>query len=546
MNFDDYGRHCVTCIRAIGLIALLGVASSAIADNAPNTNTRTAALDIAGGAVRGVVTADGVREYLGIPYAAPPVGNLRWMPPQAPAKWANVKDVVKFGNSCPQTITLVTFAAKSDTEDCLYLNVFAPDGASGKLPVMVWIYGGALVDGAADPYDPTALVKSGVIVVTFNYRVNFLGFFAVPQLDAERHSLANYGLMDQQFALQWVHDNISAFGGDPRNVTIFGESAGGLSVLANLASPTARGLFQRAIVESPANGQQLRLDQPDLAEAEQRGMQLAEAVGCRDASISCLRKKSITELQRAVKSYPTSFIVDGKVLSATLRKAFEAGQFSRVPIIIGNNSDERRFPVAGKEIATGKVLDADGYTDALKQLFPKSWQRVAQQYPLSNFNYPSTALAAATGDAFMLCPTQEFTQQLTQYVPTYAYVFGDRTAPMFFPPVSFPYGAVHTAEIQYLFRGYHGAAGELHPLNALQTKLSDQMVAYWTAFAANGNPNNAGLPQWPEYRAHGGAFQLLVAPSAVAVPDSLHGARHRCEFWRGDLAGVVSPRGATH
>jgi para-nitrobenzyl esterase len=210
------------------------------------------------GPVKGMVVR-GVREFLGIPYAAPPVGDRRWQPSQAHAPWLQPLDATKFANHCPQVAS--PFGVASLNEDCLYLNVFtlrtADDHAdredSSGRTVMVWIHGGALIAGESDDYDPEQLVKKdGVVVVTINYRLGLLGFFAEPALDAEPHLLANYGLMDQQFALQWVRRNIAPFGGDPNRVTIFGESAGGLSGLSNLASPKAAGLFQRAIVESGA------------------------------------------------------------------------------------------------------------------------------------------------------------------------------------------------------------------------------------------------------------------------------------------------------
>ena len=238
---------------------------------------RTGVVQIKDGPIRGY-KSDGVDIFLGIPYAAPPIGPLRWMPPQAVDPWHKVLDALAFGNTCVQTNTLGTFAAPSNHEDCLYLNVFAPalgdDDNEGhhegsvKRPVMVWIHGGGNFDGESNDYDARKLARDGgVVVATLNYRLNVFGFLAHPALDSEGHAVANYGLMDQQFALRWVQGNIATFGGDPRNVTIFGESAGGFDVLANMVSPTAKGLFHRGIVESGAYS----LTQGTLTQAEAAG-----------------------------------------------------------------------------------------------------------------------------------------------------------------------------------------------------------------------------------------------------------------------------------
>jgi para-nitrobenzyl esterase len=247
------------------------------------------------GPIRGILTP-ALRKFLGIPYAAPPVGKLRWRPPKDHTRWSAPLDATRFGNHCPQDASV--FGTASVSEDCLFLNVFTPNGAASEAnnshsyPVMVWIHGGALTVGESDDYVPTKLVQRGdVIVVTINYRLGALGFLAHPALNAESpdHISGNYGIMDQQFALKWVQRNIATFGGDPHNVTIFGESAGGLSVLSHLASPTAAGLFHRGIVESGA----YELTLPTLADEESHGEAFAASVGCNDQSARCLRSKSL-------------------------------------------------------------------------------------------------------------------------------------------------------------------------------------------------------------------------------------------------------------
>ena len=280
------------------------------------------------GPVRGVETPT-VNKYLGIPYAAPPVGELRWQPPQPLARWQGPRDATQFGSHCPQGAS--PFGTESTTEDCLYLNVFTPNGKvaqekNGKtklkkakrLPVMVWLHGGALVVGESDDYDPARLVEKGAVVVTLNYRLGFLGFFAHPALSAESpdQSSGNYGLMDQQAALRWVQRNIKKFGGDRDNVTIFGESAGGLSVHAHLASPLSAGLFDRAIAQSGAYNP----TEPSLADAESSGLAFAHTMGCgEDQTEACLRSLPVETVLATQPELPGAIgpNLDGVVLPQT-------------------------------------------------------------------------------------------------------------------------------------------------------------------------------------------------------------------------------------
>src|SRR5437868_1868363 len=321
------------------------------------------------GPVRGAETAI-TRVFRGIPYAAAPVGDRRWQPPQRAERRRGVLDATKFAAHCPQPAG--AFGQGSTTEDCLFLNVWAParhgddrdrghgrdhdrDGDRdddrddlGLRPVMVWIHGGALITGESDDYDATLLVEQGnVIVVTINYRLGELGFLAHPALTAESPDRAsgNYGLMDQQEALRWVQRNISRFRGDPGRVTIFGESAGGLSVHSHLASPGSAGLFHGAIVESGAYA----LSQPSLAQAEAAGARFAQLLGCADQSAACLRAAPVSAILAAFAATGTASVipdVDGKVLTQTIGNAFATGQLNRVPVIEGPNHDEWRLFVA--------------------------------------------------------------------------------------------------------------------------------------------------------------------------------------------------------
>jgi para-nitrobenzyl esterase len=524
--------------------------------------SREARANVAEGASRTIVTDQGPlkgintpteSKYLGIPYAAAPVGNLRWRPPEPPAHFKGVFQATQFGNFCPQP----DFGSGPGNEDCLFLNVYVRNVGQNQqpphgFPVMVWIHPGGLHDGAGSFFDPTPLVeKGGVIVVTINYRLGILGFFAHPALDAEDHLRGNYGLMDQQLALKWVERNIGAFGGDHKRVTIFGESAGGLSVYSHLASPTAAGLFQRAIAESGA----VQLFQHyfdtivPLATGETTGVPLigmpsgtdfATSVGCSSQTAQCLRAISAAAL---VKAEPGTFypFVDGTVLTQTLDSAFASGQINRVPVISGSNHDENRVGVASQYDLgpLGPLADA-GYTAAVAAVFgapesdPFVQLLVNVLYPLSNyppqppgFQSAPLALSALTTDICCACPTRNADLSLSRYVATFAYEFSDENAPLPFgiPPVSFPLGAYHTAEIQYLI-DLSGTPPATFTSN--QQQLSDTMIAYWTQFAKTGNPNLAGAPAWSPFSASTPELQSLVPPAPVAESDSEFDSYHKC------------------
>ena len=315
----------------------------------------------ADGAVRGMSTS-AADEFLGIPYAAPPVGPLRWRPPQPAAPWAGVRDATAFAPHCAQSAS--PFGQASTSENCLFLNVFTPPGAARgnrSLPVMVWIHGGALVTGESNDYDPTKLVSNGTIVVTINYRLGALGFLAHPALASHPGGPSgDYGLMDQQAALRWVQRNIGQFGGNRRNVTIFGESAGGLSVLSQLASPGARGLFAKAIVESGAYD----LTQAPLATAEAAGEAFATSAGCASQTAACLRSLPVSTILANQTASGYTPDIDGQVLTQSIGTALSSGQFNRVPVIDGTNHDEWRLFVAESELE-GAPVTAANYQDMI-------------------------------------------------------------------------------------------------------------------------------------------------------------------------------------
>jgi para-nitrobenzyl esterase len=336
----------------------------------------------AGGAVHGKTVA-ATREFLGIPYAAPPVGALRWQPPRPAAPWHGTRSATSYGPHCPQPPG--SFGRASTSEDCLYLNVFTPAGSKARnLPVMVWVHGGSLRTGESDDYNPAGLVRDGVVVVTINYRLGALGFLADSALASHPGGPAgNYGLMDQQAALRWVQRNIRGFGGDPGDVTLFGESAGGLSTLAQLVSPGARGLFQRAIVESGT----YQLTQQSLATAESAGKTFAAKAGCASNTATCLRGLSVSTI--LTDEDPSGYTpdVDGAVLTQPVKTALSGGQFNRVPVVIGTNHDEYRLFVAAFQFLGARVTAAN-YQSMIASTLGVSAAiagAIAAQYPLSRY-----------------------------------------------------------------------------------------------------------------------------------------------------------------
>ncbi|MGI4815505.1 MAG: carboxylesterase/lipase family protein [Janthinobacterium lividum] len=516
------------------ICASTGAATAASSDTDSSTPT-TGIVKTDSGPVSGIIF-HGVQAYLGIPFAAPPVGPLRWMPPQAPASWQTPLAAEKFGKTCPQSYELGVFASPSTTEDCLYLNVFTQLAAiahGAKRPVMVWIHGGGFFDGESDDYDASKLVRAGTVVVSFNYRLGLFGFFAHPALDKEGHTFANYGLMDQQYALQWVRLNIAAFGGDPDNVTIFGESAGGAAVIANLMSPLSAGLFHQGISESGgyiigATGGIKTLDK-----AEAAGTKFAAALGCTEQSADCLRRLSVEQILKIEMANLQGLVVDGSVLPLPPKQAFQSGHFNHVPFINGNNRDEWRWAVGNTEYEKkGKVLSAADYPAGLAAFYGADLApRVQAVYPLSDYSSPSEALGAAETDSLMACPGRKLSHWTASQTPTYAYEFADRTAPAYMVPASFSIGAGHTLELQYLFPQYHGGQGTPHPLSAAQQKLSDTMVGYWTTFWKARH----GKGPWQQFDAARDNYLSLQLPHPQIMAAGDFAQEHKCGFW--DIVG---------
>jgi para-nitrobenzyl esterase len=491
------------------------------------------------GPVSGTVAADG-RKFLGIPYAAPPTGALRWKAPAAPQSWTTPRDATQFGATCPQANT--PFGLASTNEDCLFLNVYTPPvgplgGALRNDPVLVWLHPGAFQFGEGSDFDPKKLVGRNIVVVTLNYRLGALGFLAHPALTAEGSgSSGNYGVLDQQAALQWVKRNISKFGGNPSKVTIAGQSAGGVSVHAHMVSPGSAGLFQQAIAQSGAYA----LSLPTLAQAETQGSAYATAVGCATQDAACLRAVPVATLLANQSTSPSAYVprVDGRVLPLSISAAFASGAFNRVNVLEGSTHDEFTLFIATLFTFNNIQVTAANYPALIAAVLqlpaavaPQVVPLVMAQYPLANYPSGELALAAVGTDAAFSCPTSLATGLLTQYVPTWWYEFDDPDAPqIYLPPVPYPYGAYHTSELQYLFDVRKAVPAPA--LTAPQQQLSDAMILHWSNFARLGNPNTLQTSLWPRYQPPlTDRVQLLTPPQPQAYTATAFAADHKCAFW---------------
>ncbi|MCY7366418.1 MAG: carboxylesterase family protein [Frankiaceae bacterium] len=518
-------RRGMTALGAVVLAASVALTAPAAASAADGQHGGPVVVTTEG-PVRGSTTGATVT-FRGLRYAAPPVGELRWRAP-APAdrRKGGVLDASTSGPACPQNGS--PFGQASSTEDCLFLDVHAPTGAKrpAGLPVMVYFHPGGLLTGRGNALDPAPLVRNGVLVVTVNYRLGALGFLAHPGLSAEADgSSGNFGLMDQQAALRWVQRNIRGFGGDPANVTIFGESAGGQSVIYQMVSPAAAGLFSRAIAQSGAD-----IDvqhQVSQLTANAAGTAFAEAAGCPNQSAACLRALPVAALLAKQRTDFYNPNLDGRVLPQSVSSALTSGEVHRVPFINGSNADEFRLFIGLIELAGYPITD-DAYEAGIQAVLSVDGATAAYLagvYPLSEHGSASEAVAAIGTDAVFSCSTRQITELASRWMPTYAYEFADRTAPPFLPPLSFPQGAYHGSENPYLF----AVPGMPDLLNAAQQGLATTMQRYWTSFATTAVPEGRGdVPSWPRYD-EAELLQRLALPAPTTTSDFADA--HHCDLW---------------
>lgn len=482
-------------------------------------------------------TSTEVRVYRGIPYAAPPVGDLRWKAPQPPVPWQGIRDATEFSNACwqmPYPPAAAIYQAKLPplSEDCLYLNIWTPaKSAKESLPVMVWIHGGGFTRGTAGSraYDGEVLARKGAVIVTINYRLGIFGFFAHPGLSAEspNHASGNYALLDQIAALEWVKKNIAAFGGDPGKVTIFGESAGSWAVNALMASPLAKGLFQRAIGESGGSfgpmksldvaekeGAKLgRLLAPDSIPQKTDSPQTsADAGASLNASVlKELRAMSPQNLLKASETETVRAIVDGYVLPQDIATIFSQGKQNDVPLLVGYNADE------GTTLAPQAVnMKAIVYTTGAHQRYGPRADQMLKIYPASTDEEAVKSFYGAFRDQNFGWEMRTWARISTKtgHQPAYLYYFSRRPP----GPQSERLRAFHASELAYVFGTFFWP----FPWEDTDRKLSDAMTSYWVNFATTGNPNGANLPKWPAYNAD--KDQALELGDQIAVRANINKA----------------------
>jgi para-nitrobenzyl esterase len=474
-------------------------------------------------------TAGTTRAFLGIPYAAPPVGTLRWKPPRPPAPWTAAREATVVGPKCPQ---LVQFDPNhtydvTASEDCLTLNVWTPAAPASPRPVMVWIHGGGFNNGTGgDPwFDGEKLSESGdVVVVTLNYRLGPLGFLGHAALDAEdpgHPESGNFGIEDQRAALGWVRTNAAAFGGDPAKVTLFGESAGATSVCVHLVSPASDGLFARALSESTVCGS--RFETQAIADAQ--GDTLATALGCTDPAnvLACMRAASpkavVTALPLPAAFQPGSGVRWSPVVGTTNLPtqpavAFAAGQFSKVPLLIGTNENEGTVFVAAGDV---HPADDAAYQIAIGTTYGPWAPQVRAQYPSASFTSPSAALAEALADDHFVCSSRRVVRAVAGAGQSaWLYSFRHAIAPG-------DLGAFHSSEVAFVF----GTKAGGRVLTADELPLSSAMMGYWSRFAATGDPNRADAVAWPVYET--ASDRNLDLDLTISGNAGLK--RANCDFW---------------
>ena len=505
------GMKVMCALAAVGLG--LGISVTAYAD--------ALTVKTVEGKVEGKTINDGkVKAFLGLPYAAPPVGDLRWKAPEPAAKWKGKRDASKFGAHCAQNHVFddMVFQGPPPSEDCLFLNVYAPADATNKskLPVMFWIHGGGYSGGGSDEprHNGDFLSLKGVVLVTINYRLSIFGFLATSDLAKEGNgSAGNYAMMDIVAALNWVKANIGNFGGDAGNVTIFGESAGSFAVSTLMASPMAQGLFEKAIGESGAAFSDV-LPTDTLDARLKKDDDWVGKLGVK--SLADLRAMSTDKILDAVKATHGGFPpdIDGKFLTEPVADTYAAGKQAHVPLMAGWNRDEGSF--------LGNGMTVDKWKGMAEALFKDRAAEFLTLYPGNTDEEAVDSAIAYGSDSFIAFGTWKWleAQRKTGDSPVYRYHFELRATPSKFHPGTF---AFHSDDIEYVFGTLDTRPGFV-PSDA-DRKLSDEMMSYWTNFAKTGDPNGAGLPVWPKYGPDDALIHLN--DPITSGPDSL---RPRYEF----------------
>jgi para-nitrobenzyl esterase len=545
---------CAVAGATVGIAAVAsagpsaGSASAQVGTCSAGTTVQTSA-----GPICGVTTGNGVNEWLGVPFAAPPVGALRWAPPQPHAQWATTLEATSFANECLQPAGAKSGPAPpGSSEDCLYLNVYAPATGGSNLPVMFHIHGGGLFKGSGAG-DYSLLAKTGEVIVSTNYRLGIFGFLADSAFGPHA---GDYGLQDQQAALRWVQQNIAAFGGDPNHVTIFGESGGASSVCDQIASPTAKGLFEQAIDGSgeyntlfggpgvrPGGAydlepQDCKSDLPSESQAQSIGAAFAASVGCGSGTADvagCLRGLSADAVLESSDTPGDGYqyggqgtiapTINGTTLTGTLRQGLRRGDVNRVPVMIGTERDEN---------LVGEPTTASEYAQTVQDQYGRYAPQVLALYPLSRFETPFIAWRTVAADSDTVCPAIVTDQQLARWMPVYGFLMTDNDPPGYTPAGApdTPAGAPHDNPWAAFEQP------EATPLDADQQVLQDEEIAHLTTFARTGNPTAQGFPIWPEFNHSGQEMELAPAGDSQPMPISQISANHNCRFWDAISPGV--------
>ncbi len=502
------------------------------APNAPVLKMFTPKVTIESGIIEGQSLEQNIFSFKGIPYAAPPVGKLRWQPPQPVEPWKNPKSTIAYGATCPQPdmSELIFKSYRAMAEDCLYLNVWTPaiDSSAAKLPVMVWIHGGGFIVGTAsdDYYTGQDLAKSGVVVVTLNYRLGPFGFFAHPLLSQEsEHKVSgNYGLLDQIAALQWVQKNIKSFGGDAENITLFGESAGGRSIASLMVSPLSKGLFHKAILQSSTVFRPMYhlteswYGRPSM---ENVGLQLAAALDADKEKdvLAALRQLSVDEIMKEAKPTLPGMLegknkkqdgiafepaVDGWVLPGSPSDLFDAGKQHPIPIIAGSNADEGSL--FARKIS---FLTARRARKIIEEVFAEDAPQILKLYPFDDRDAARTALNRIAGDMNSAAPMDKTVSDMTRinspaWLYYYTHVREDELGQKL--------GAWHGSEIRMVFNSLDRGKAKITDADR---KVAATISQYWLNFAKTGNPNGSGLPDWPQYKINEAKYLEIAAEPRV-------------------------------
>ena len=533
LRFGLVGSVFAVAVVTVGIIAIASAGPSAKSATAADTTVSCASgtdVQTTSGPVCGI-TVGTVDEWLGIPYAAPPVGPLRWQAPQTPTPWNTTLQATSFGSECAQYFPPFP---SGGSEDCLFVNVWRPADSSTNLPVLVHIHGGGFVIGSGNG-DNTLLATTGhEVIVSMNYRLGIFGFLADKALGSNS---GDYGLQDQQAALRWVQDNVSAFGGDPNTVTIYGESAGGSSVCDQIASPTAKGLFEQGISTSgeyntllgaptSLESQDCKSAIPTQAEANAAGKNFAAAVGCGKGTPdvgACLRSVSTSNAETAAgvgyqdggqgTVAPT---INGSTLTMNLRQALRTGHVNKVRVIAGTDRDEDLVGTATTAAQYQSLVDTQYGTHA---------SQVLAKYPLSHFDSPGVAWRTVAADSDTVCPSLGTDRDLASRMPTYGYEIDDNDIPPYTAAGGVAAGASHV--------GAWFLTPTTTPLDANQQVLQNQEVAYVTTFARTGKPTPNGAPVWKRFDPNNNPTEMSLQPAGdtEVVTAAEVSAQHNCAFW---------------